>query len=147
MRLCVGWSCPERFIISILLLCIVVRVCVLQELLLSSFPYALSEDEVLGKHNYGEAHNGIPSQSGWCFDLRNPRHAGCVWHQLSEEEQRCVLFQFQRLSSFQFPIQFDPTTHELIVDQVTIQYRYAVCVLIPISLKKHFAQWPRGLLS
>lgn len=55
--------------------------------------------------------------------VASPRQQRSLWHRLSEDEQRVVLVQFQRLTSLQFRIQFDPQTGEFEPGTITAATR------------------------
>jgi hypothetical protein len=72
----------------------------LKEAILSKFPNALTSAELSGT-------GGVRP----CFTYAAQQRS--LWHSLTEDEQRTVLFQFQRLSGIQFNVSFDEATHEI----------------------------------
>lgn len=82
-----------------------------QEALLMYFPGALTEAELgTGVLSHPRFAPGIRRQSS-------------LWHSLSEEEQRVVLYQFQRLAGVQITYGFDPSNGELFVTEILFATR------------------------
>ena len=89
-----------------------------QSAVLTCFPQALSPEEL-----------ECPAAA--------PLQARSLWHRMSEEEQRVVLFQLQRLMGMQLTHSFDPLTHELVVKDVQFPGRCGWECVLRVCVHRH----------